>query len=76
MHIQLPECIHYAGIFILYSFSMAFSFLFAGLFIRPLSLKELKDDEEIVYNAYAENKKSLNFASKKLRGKIIYECNM
>lgn len=44
--IQMPQCIHYTAIFILYSFSMAFSFLFAGLFIRPLSLKELEEDAE------------------------------
>jgi hypothetical protein len=43
---QMPQCIHYTAIFILYSFSIAFSFLFAGLFIRPLSLKELEEDAE------------------------------
>jgi hypothetical protein len=43
---QIPQYIHYTAIFILYSFSMAFSFLFAGLFIRPLSLKELEEDAE------------------------------
>lgn len=43
---HIPQCIHYTVIFILYSFSIAFSFLFAGLFIRPLSLKELEEDAE------------------------------
>jgi len=38
--------IHYVGSFILYSFSIALSFLFSGFFIRPLTLTELKNDEE------------------------------
>lgn len=46
MYIQLPESIQYVAIFMLYGVSMAFSFLFAGLFIRPLSLKELEEDAE------------------------------
>jgi hypothetical protein len=36
----------YAATCILYTSSILFSFLFAGLFIRPLSLKELEEDEE------------------------------
>lgn len=43
---EMSQCIHYTAIFILYSVSMAFSFLFAGFFIRPLSLKELEEDAE------------------------------
>jgi hypothetical protein len=46
MYIQIPESIQYVAIFMLYGVSMAFSFLFAGLFIRPLSLKELEEDAE------------------------------
>ena len=44
--VHLPHFIQYTAIFMIYSVSMAFSFLFAGLFIRPLSLKELEDDAE------------------------------
>ncbi len=43
---QIPHFIQYTAIFMLYSFSMVFSFMFAGLFIRPLSLKELEEDAE------------------------------
>ena len=43
---QIPHFIQYTTLFILYSVSMAFSFMFAGLFIRPLSLKELEEDAE------------------------------
>jgi hypothetical protein len=46
MYIQIPESIKYAAIFVLYGVSMAFSFLFAGLFIKPLSLKDLEEDAE------------------------------
>ena len=46
MYIQIPQSIQYVAIFMLYGVSMAFSFLFAGLFIRPLSLKELEEDAE------------------------------
>jgi hypothetical protein len=42
----MPQYMQYTAIFILYSFSMVFSFLFAGIFIRPLSLKELEEDAE------------------------------
>lgn len=44
--VNLPHFIQYTAIFMIYSVSMAFSFLFAGLFIRPLSLKDLEDDAE------------------------------
>ena len=44
--VHLPHFIQYTAIFMIYSVSMAFSFLFAGLFIRPLSLKDLEDDAE------------------------------
>ena len=40
------QVFHYVATFILYGFSMAVSFLFAGTFIRQLSLKELEEDEE------------------------------
>ncbi len=46
MYIQIPDSMQYVAIFVLYGFSMAISFLFAGLFIRPLSLKELEEDAE------------------------------
>jgi len=38
------QTIQYVAIFVLYGVSMAFSFLFTGLFIKPLSSKELEDD--------------------------------
>jgi len=38
--------LQYVATFLLYSFSIAFSFLFSGLFIRNLTLKELEEDAE------------------------------
>ena len=38
--------LQYIATFLLYSFSMAFSFLCSGLFIRKLTLKELEEDAE------------------------------
>ena len=43
---EFPQTIKYVTLIILYGFSMAFSFLFAGLFIKPLTIKDIKDDEE------------------------------
>ena len=38
--------LQYVASFLLYSFSIGFSFLFAGLFIKNLTLKELEEDAE------------------------------
>jgi hypothetical protein len=38
--------LQYVATFLLYSFSIGFSFLFAGLFIKNLTLKELEEDAE------------------------------
>jgi len=38
--------LQYIATFLLYSFSISFSFLFAGLFIKNLTLKELEEDAE------------------------------
>jgi hypothetical protein len=39
------QTIQYIATIILYSFSMALSFLFVGVFIKPLSLKDLEEDQ-------------------------------
>ena len=38
--------LQYVATFLLYSFSIGFSFLFTGLFIKNLTLKELEEDAE------------------------------